>query len=214
MQSKPIGILGGTFDPIHLGHVHLAKEIYQRLQLQEIRFLPCNQPVHRNKPTASAADRLEMVKLAVANQSGLTSDDREIKRGGKSYMFDTLSSIRSEIGNTPLCLIMATDAFAGFTAWHRWQEILNLAHLIVANRPEQPLSIHNDQLLEFLKQHQITNSKLLAQKSAGTILLIDIEELPISATEIREQLAACNQTKQLLPYAVWNYIQQHRLYQK
>lgn len=213
MQSKPIGILGGTFDPIHLGHVHLAKEIYRHLPLQEIRFLPCNQPVHRNQPRANAADRLAMIKLAIANQPGLTIDNREIQRGGKSYMFDTLTSIRNEIGNTPLCLIMATDAFAGFTAWHRWQEIPNLAHLIIANRPEQP-PINDAQLLELLKKHQISDAKLLEQNSAGSILLLNIEELPISATEIREQLATGKQTKQLLAPAVWNYIQQHHLYQK
>jgi nicotinate-nucleotide adenylyltransferase len=214
MKSKPIGILGGTFDPIHLGHVHLAKEIYQVLNLQEIRIIPNNQPPHRQLPIASAADRLAMVKLAIADEAGLIADDCEIRRGGKSYMFDTLTSIRNEIGNTPLYLIMATDAFAGFADWHRWQEIPGLTHLIIVNRPDQPVLTVNPQLMALLQQRQITDENLLHAKPSGYILFLDIEELPISATEIREQLFTGKQTKQLLPNAVWNYIQQHHLYRK
>lgn len=211
-NNQPIGILGGTFDPIHLGHIHLANEMYQRLHLQTVRFIPCYQPVHRNQPLASPQHRLAMVKLAVATQPEFQVDDREIRRGGPSYMIDTLFSLREEIGaNTPLCLIMAADAFAGFDQWHHWQEMLELTHIVVASRPDHPL-FFNTNIMELIRQKQIQDHKLLRQQSSGYILLLDIPDLPISATEIRALLASGKKPNKALSPQVLQYIKKHKLY--
>src|SRR5438552_2155932 len=133
--KKAIGILGGTFDPIHLGHLRMAIELYEALDLARVHILPCYHPVHRKFPVASPEHRFEMVKTAVADEPSLFADDREIRRQGPSYFIDTLLEMRQEMPKTPLCLLLGIDAFLGFTSWHRWQEILDEAHLIVAYRP-------------------------------------------------------------------------------
>lgn len=212
-HNQPIGILGGTYDPIHQGHIHLANEIYQRLHLKEVHLVPCFQPVHRDQPAASPEQRLAMVKLAIAGNPGLLADDREILRRGPSYMIDTLLSLRQETGaNTPLCLIMATDAFAGFDKWRRWQEILALAHLVIANRPDHPLDF-DTALTQLLAQRQIRDPKLLEQRSGGHILFLDIPHVLISATEIRALIAAGKEPQDLLAPEVLRYIRDKKLYQ-
>lgn len=211
MKQKPMGILGGTFDPVHSGHIHLANEAYRQLDLQEVRLIPCYQPVHRDQPTAAPEDRLKMVQLAIGSYPGLKIDDREIRRGGPSYMIDTLQSLRKELGTTPLYLIMATDAFAEFDHWHRWQEIPELAHLVIVERPECPITLR-PQLKKLLQQREVKDPTLLTQKPAGHIYFLDVPLLPISATEIRHQLAAGKDPKNSLPKAVWEYIQKKSLY--
>lgn len=211
MKPIPIGILGGTFDPIHCGHIHLANAAFQQLDLQEVRLIPCYQPVHRAQPAASPEDRMNMVKLAIDDHTGLTMDDREIRRGGPSYMIDTLQSLRKEVGNTPLYLIMASDAFAEFNHWQRWQEIPNLTHLVIVNRPEYPLTL-NSQLKKLLQEREVTDSTKLRQKPAGYIYFLHTPLLPISATEIRQLLAAGKEPKNLLPKVVWKYIQKKSLF--
>jgi nicotinate-nucleotide adenylyltransferase len=135
--NQPIGIFGGTFDPIHLGHLRLADEVYNQLGLKEIRFIPCNQSaLKKQQPIASAADRLAMIKLAINPYSYFYADDQEIKQTGISYTVETLRSIRQENPNMPLCFIMAMDAFAEFNLWHKYQEITQLAYLIIANRTD------------------------------------------------------------------------------
>ncbi len=123
-----IGILGGTFDPVHFGHIKPALDLLRVLPLQQIRFIPCNVPPHRPAPVASASHRWHMVQMVTANQPGFAADDRELRRAGPSYMVDTLQDLREELGEEKsLCLIMGADAFAGLTDWYRWQEILQLA---------------------------------------------------------------------------------------
>jgi nicotinate-nucleotide adenylyltransferase len=135
--NQPIGIFGGTFDPIHLGHIQVADKVYKQLGLKEIRFIPCSQSaLKKQPPIASASDRLAMIKLAINTYPYFYVDDREIKQPGISYTVETLRSIRQEHPNTPLCLIMATDAFAEFNLWHEYQEIMQLAYLIITNRTD------------------------------------------------------------------------------
>ena len=210
-KKKLIGILGGTFDPIHLGHIYLAEQSYQHLKLQEIRFIPAYQPVHRDTPGASVADRLAMVKLAIADHSNFILDEREIIRQGPSYMIDTLISLHQEMPDNILCLLMATDAFAGFNKWHRWQEILNYAHIVIADRPELPCQL-NPILQQYVQRHQIINPDLLKEKTHGSIYFMTISHLPISATEIRQQIAAGKNAAGFLPATVWDYIQKKNLY--
>jgi len=208
---KAIGILGGTFDPIHLGHLRLALELYEALDLAKVHLIPCHQPVHRKSPAASPDQRLAMVKCAVANEQALHADDREIRRQGPSYMVDTLISLREEFPDSPLCLLIGIDAFLGFPSWNRWKEILGLAHIVIAHRPQYHLpstGIVSDLLKERL-QHEIS---YIHENMAGGILLRPITALEISASDIRKLIAMGRNPRYLLPDEVFNYIKQHGTY--
>src|SRR5262245_20791089 len=132
---QPIGLFGGTFDPIHHGHLRTAFELWQSLQLAEVRFLPTGSPPHRVEALASSEVRLDMVRAAVAGQPAFVVDDREVRRAGVSYSFDTLAELRAEFPDRSLCLLLGMDAFLGLPNWHRWRELLDLAHVVVAHRP-------------------------------------------------------------------------------
>jgi len=131
----PIGLLGGTFDPIHFGHLRLAQELADALGLARVRFIPTGIPPHRDSPEVSGAHRLQMVRIAIAGNLLFEADDREIRREGVNYTYDTLTELRDELGERPLCLLMGADAFAALTTWHRWQELFDLAHVVIAHRP-------------------------------------------------------------------------------
>lgn len=211
-QTKvAIGILGGTFDPIHLGHLRMALELHEALQLLKVHVIPCYQPVHRKAPAASAEQRLAMVKCAVAPEPALYADAREIRRNNPSYTIDTLLEMRTEMPDTPLCLFLGIDAFLDFTSWHQWQQILEQAHIVVAHRPHYQLpstGIIAELLQERLQQH----SAYVHQHRAGGILLCPITALEISASEIRKQIALGRNPRYLLPESVYNYIKQHGTY--
>ncbi len=208
---KTIGILGGTFDPIHFGHLRTALELHQHLDLAEVRVIPCYQPVHRKTPTATPEQRLAMVKIAVENEPALQVDTREIQRQGPSYTIDTLESLRAEFPQTSFCLIMAIDALLNFPSWNRWQEILDLAHLIVAHRPHYHLP-HSGTVADLLKQRLKHNPEAIHETLAGNIILYPVTPLEISATDIRRQIALGLSPRYLLPDAVYKYIQHHGVY--
>ncbi len=206
-----IGILGGTFDPIHNGHLYLAKQVLQDLHLQEIRFIPAAQPLLRDAPLATPAHRLAMVELAVTGISALTVDDRELQRQGPSYTVDTLAEIRGEVGETPLCLILGVEQFSQFEKWQHWPHILELAHLVVHNRAGYALQL-GQEINELLAQRQIKDEKLLHHTAAGAIFLQEIPPLMISATEVRRRLLEKDNPEQFLPQKVWKYICENQLY--
>jgi nicotinate-nucleotide adenylyltransferase len=208
---RPIGILGGTFDPIHLGHLYIAIELYHRLKLQHVRLIPCYQPALKNKPVASAEQRLKLVELACQGHPELRVDDREIRRKGASYTYDTLMELRQALGNVPLCLLMATDVFAKFTDWHRWQDILALAHLVVVMRPGFVIE-NNPKLAQLVHDREIHSIEQLGEAAGGSILYMDFPQCPISATEIRQRIATQQGARHLVPEAVWQYIQEQQLY--
>ncbi len=164
-----IGILGGTFDPIHHGHLRCAQELLQDLPLDEVRLVPCRIPPHRDTPQASAEQRLRMLKAALDGAPGLTVDDRELSREGPSYTVDTLHSLRAEFGATPLCLIVGMDAFNGLDRWHRWQELIGLAHIVVAHRPGW-LPPQAGAVAELLSSHAIQSATELRARPAGRSL--------------------------------------------
>lgn len=209
--NKPIGIFGGTFDPIHFGHLRSALELYQALDLAEVRLIPCYQPVHRKSPVASPQERLAMVEKAIAGESALTLDDREIKRQSPSYMIDTLESLKHEFKQTPCCLLMGIDALLGFPSWHRFIDILDLAHLVVAHRPQYHLP-HTGTIADLLKERLVQNPAVLHQTLAGHILLHPVTPLEISASDIRKQIAMGKNPRFLLPNNVLEYIIQHGTY--
>lgn len=210
MQTKSIGILGGTFDPIHHGHLRCALEMYQILGLQEVRFLPCNKPVHKNDTLSNAVHRLNMLRLAIANVDGLSIDDREIIRETPSYMIETLQSLRREFPETGLCLILGTDAFMQLHTWQSYEKILDLAHIVVALRPGHELLPTPE--TKKLLTHQVVDFEDLHQQNHGNVYLQIITQLEIASTDIRSQIKAGYNPSYLIPVNVWEYIQENRLY--
>lgn len=203
-----IGILGGTFDPIHYGHLRSALELKELFELDHVRLIPCAQPVHRDSPTATATQRLEMLQLAVKNQTDFIVDTQELQRAGGSYTFDTLTALRSNYPNVPLLLFIGSDAFNDFTTWFRWKELFDLAHVVVITRPNAALNPLN----EFFKIHLTNDKKILKQEVAGLLFFQQITQLEISATAIRGMITIRKNPRFLLPDAVIDYIYQHQLY--
>lgn len=207
---RPIGLLGGTFDPIHNGHLRLAVELYERLNLAEVRFIPSAYPPHREQPVASAQLRLKMVEEAVKDVKGLSVDARELERPGPSYMVDTLRSLRQDFPTEPLYMILGMDAYVNLCYWHQWERLIEYAHLLVVRRPSKLLPMVHV-MREFLTTHQPkTPDDLL--KPAGTILMEEIPSLTISATQIRGIIATDKNPRYLLPSSVLNVIETYQLY--
>ena len=205
-----IGIIGGTFDPIHFGHLRPALEIAERLGLDEVRFIPSATPPHRWKPEATGQQRLDMVKLAINDTQKFILDDREYQREGASFTVDTLQSIRDEIGeNTSLCMILGMDAFAFFTQWHDWQKILELCHIVISSRPN-----YDDSKIEgWMKKRMVEDSGLLSNTPAGKLYFCKVIQLDISATFIRKEIKAGSSPRYLTPADVVEYMKNNSLYQ-
>ncbi|MEZ5585335.1 MAG: nicotinate-nucleotide adenylyltransferase [Candidatus Competibacteraceae bacterium] len=210
-DMKPIGILGGTFDPVHYGHLRAALEVLEELGLAQIRFIPSRQPPHRNQPYATPEQRLTLLREAVAGQSGFVVDERELHRDGPSFMADTLLSLRAELGAQPLCLLLGMDAFNDLHHWHRWREIPDAAHIVVLYRPGYDLT-HSQALGDLVMQRRIRHPHRLCEQPAGTILFQPITQLEISATRIRELLAQGRSPRYLMPDSVWHIIRDQGLY--
>ena len=218
-MTQPIGILGGTFDPVHNGHLHLATTCIKALELAELRFIPLNNPAHRLAPFASPEQRLEMLNLAVENHAHLKVDDYELQRDKVSYTIDTLKALREDIGETPLCMLIGMENFKTLNSWHQWQSLLDHAHIVIANRPENDNGSSSDeQIDEEMKDYMndaITQSvEHLHQQTAGLILLLDIPMLDISSTQIRNNIRTHFNSDSLLPNRVLDFIQIHHLYKK
>lgn len=198
---KPIGVFGGTFDPIHYGHLRTAFEMLQALRFTELRFIPCGDPPHHGETYANAEHRLEMVKVAVAGQAGFVVDDRELQRDGPSYSIDTLISLREEFSQCSLGLILGMDAFLDLPRWHRWREILDVAHIIVAHRPgwRAPDMGPLGDMLTDCGTHRIND---LHERTHGCVHIHAVTQLEISSTEIRELVEAGRDPRFLMPDAV------------
>ena len=215
LAPQPIGVLGGTFDPIHYAHLRLAEELVERLALAEVRFVPARVPPHRDAPNVTPAHRLEMVRLALAGNARFRLDDRECRREGPSYTVDTLRALRDELGlNQPVCLIMGVDAYLGLSTWSRWLQLYDLAHLVVAQRPGFVLDTcaMPDELARQTTARLCRDASALQGQASGRVLAVDVPPLAISATAIRAAIAAGRNARYLLPDAVLDYIDRHRLY--
>lgn len=204
-----IGIFGGTFDPIHYGHLRAAVEVSECLGLSELRLIPSATPPHRKQPAASAAMRVEMLQLALQNQPQLRIDLRELNRPGASYMVDTLKSLRLDYPDTALLLFIGTDAFNQLHQWHQWQQLFDYAHIVVMTRP----SYHAQPLAAFFAERLARLAIELAEHHAGKLYFQPITQLDISATAIRNLIAQRQNPGFLLPDTVIAYIRQHQLYQ-
>ena len=208
-----LGLLGGTFDPIHYGHLRLAEEMGEALGLAQVRLVPAGLPPHRSAPATAASHRLQMVRLAVVGNPRLMVDEREIRKAGPSYTVETLTELRDEIGPAaPLWLIMGADAFLGLTTWKDWRRLFELAHIAIAHRPGYRL-IQSDALVDPLRSEvdrRLTDTP--PTTPSGGLWRFTITPLDISATAIRERLRRGRSIRYLVPEAVRAYIEEQRLY--
>ena len=210
---RPIGIFGGTFDPIHYGHLRTAFELLQALDFKEVRFVPCGDPPHRGLTFAPAALRLQMVQLATRDEPGFVVDDRELRREGPSYSIDTLASFREEFPDRPLCLITGMDAFLGLPTWYRWDEILDSAHVVVAHRPGWQAPDQGE-LGELLARCRTRGTGDLQSRRHGNVHIHEVTQLEIASTGIRSLVADGYDPRYLMPDAVREVIRQSSCYTK
>ncbi|HEY9034342.1 MAG TPA: nicotinate-nucleotide adenylyltransferase [Pseudomonadales bacterium] len=215
---QAIGIFGGTFDPVHFGHLRLAQEALEQCRLREVRFIPSGTPPHRTPPQASAEQRLHMVQLAIQGQPGFVLDSREAHRTDKCFTVDTLAALRAELGAMqPLCLLLGSDAFLQLHTWHEWRQLFELAHIAVMQRPGRPLGnaiLQADEELQQQYRNRLAPSTgLLHESASGQIAVLDMPLLDISATDIRKRAAQHKNLRYLLPDAVVQYINMNHLYQ-
>jgi len=211
-MEKPIGILGGTFDPVHHGHLRLALECLEALGLAEVAMVPLHTPPHRKSPVASPEQRREMLSLALEGVPGLRLEDCELRRGGVSYTIDTLAELRTRHGDTPLCLILGMDAFGALHTWRQWPLLLQRAHIIVVQRPGSETAITNSEVASVYTNASVNSPHELRATPAGGIYRIRIPLLDISATRLREMIGAGRDIRFLLPPAVVDYIEARQLY--
>jgi nicotinate-nucleotide adenylyltransferase len=206
-----LAILGGTFDPVHFGHLRSAVEVRQALQVDQVRLVPAFIPAHRATPGCSAQQRLKMLHLGIADPALLSVDDREIRRGGRSYMIDTLLSFRAEMGDSaPLSLVLGVDAFNLIHEWHRWRELLDVAHLVVLARPDRHIDVNAD--VAAWMQGRLAESTQLQRCPEGLICELQLTQLAISATAIRHMVRVGEPIEYLLPARVIDYIRREALY--
>jgi nicotinate-nucleotide adenylyltransferase len=218
----PLGILGGTFDPIHIAHLRMAQEALEACALGAVRFIPAGQPKHRGQPGASAADRLAMARLALQGHTQFELDDAEVLSDAPSYTVPTLERLRGLFGQQrPLVLLLGVDAFLGLPTWHRWRELFDLAHIAVATRPGHVMDFTTEStsanpalsVLATEFRARFTDSpNALSASPGGRISHFDMTPLDVSATAIRARLAVGQSPRFLVPDEVLDYIEAHRLY--
>ncbi len=206
-----IGLFGGTFDPVHFGHLRPALELQQSIGLDVVRLLPSHVPPHRSQPHASPQQRLAMLRAAVADDPAFTVDTREFEREGPSYTLHTLKSLRAEMAGTSLSLLIGMDAFREFSSWHRWREILDYSHLVVMTRPGK-LPPEQGELADFVSLHRVADATTLKSRASGLLLFHPVTQLEISGTEIRKILASGKRADFLLPKSVLEVIYSEGLY--
>jgi nicotinate-nucleotide adenylyltransferase len=206
-----ICLFGGTFDPVHFGHLRPALDVQQALGIDCVHLLPCRIPPHREMPHLGGQQRLALLQLAIAGEPGLAIDERELQREGPSFMVDTLLSLRSECGERPLCLALGMDALTGLDLWHRWEEIPGLCHLVVMQRPGKDWP-RNGVVAERLGPLRVADAGMLHARPAGAVLTVPVTQMAVSSTRIRELLAGGRSARYLLPTAVLERIKQENWY--
>lgn len=210
-MARLVGIFGGTFDPVHNAHLRVALDVAEAGDLDQVRLIPCHIPPHRDTPEVTAARRLEMLSLGAADEPRFVVDDRELRRDMPSYTVDTLRGLREAFPDDVLCLLLGADSFHGLPRWHRWQELSDLAHLVIMERPATGTEMP-ESLGRWLPGRQADDWAQLRRTQAGLVLFQTVTQLDISATELRRRLAVGGSGRYLMPDAVWRYIQEHGLY--
>lgn len=210
-KPSPVGIFGGTFDPIHYGHLRSAYELLAGLRLSEVRFIPSARPPHRPQPGTQPDLRLAMVQAAVQGVNGFVADARELQREGPSYTVPTLAELRAELPATPLCMIVGLDAFLGLERWFHWQQLFELAHVVVAKRPSFALPTEG-KIAELLAERSTDNVDDLGRTTYGRIFVTEVTQLAISSSAIRKHLRGGGDARYLLPDSVRKIIQETECY--
>ena len=210
-MNEPLALFGGTFDPVHYGHLRCADEARRKLKLNELFLLPSGTPPHRDAPRATARQRLEMLCLGSAEFPRLAIDDREVRRDGPSYMVDTLHEIREEFPYRSLILLIGQDAANLLHQWHCWENLFELAHLVVLTRPGEKAEYRHD-INKQIQQRSCTDLQTLHCSSAGEVLHLEVTPIDISATTIKSIIRLGRSPGAMLPTAVMHYINQNRLY--
>ena len=215
--SPLVGIFGGTFDPIHYGHLRIAEEIVETVGLQKMYFVPAGMPRLRYSPVASSQHRVEIVRLAIQKNPDFVLDEREIYRDGVSYSIDTVREFKQEFGEEiRLCLVLGADAFIKLPEWNNWKELFNLCHFIVSTRPGYSLTLIKEllskELREECSQRWVSNTESLRKDTSGLIFIASTTMLDISATSIRAHIAAGRSVRHLVPSVTVNYISENKLY--
>jgi nicotinate-nucleotide adenylyltransferase len=200
-----IGIFGGTFDPVHIGHLRTAYELRQRLAIDRIHFIPAAVPPHRPQPVASAELRVAMLEAALADDDSAIVDRRELEREGPSYTVDTAASLRAGYPQHALCLLLGMDAFLGLTTWHEWEGLLTLVNIVVARRPGAELP-DSGRLGGLLAERRVSDPVAADWDLAGQVIVQDVTQLEVAATDLRASIGAGVAPKFLVPDAVWNII--------
>jgi nicotinate-nucleotide adenylyltransferase len=212
-NQEALGLLGGTFDPIHFGHLRLAEECADSLRLNEVRLIPAAKPWQRSGLISAIEHRLEMVRLAVENNPRLSVDAREAERNGPTYTVDTLAGLRAELGDRPLVMIVGSDQFLNLPTWYRWQRLFELAHIAVARRANEPFDLHElPAALAAMVANRLTNDRSALAEPAGRVFSIEMTPLKISSSQIRTLIRTRQSPRYLLPAVVCDYIAQHGLY--
>lgn len=201
-----IGVFGGTFDPVHYGHIKPAISVKQALNLSQLRFVPNRIPPNRKQPWLSVEQRLALLQTALKDYPDVIIDVRELKREGPSYMIDTLRSLRDEFPDETLCLIIGVDAFLDITAWHQWRLLFDLCHLVVTQRPgfdyAEIAEKMSDENYRYLAARMTQDVSALTSLSTGKILLKSVPQLDISSTQIRANVFNDEVISQWMPEAV------------
>ncbi|PKG99060.1 nicotinate-nucleotide adenylyltransferase [Paraglaciecola sp. MB-3u-78] len=222
--TPPLGIFGGTFDPIHNGHIYPVLEGAEKANIKKVALMPCYIPSHKNPAAASSEDRLKMVELVCADHGLFYADPRDISRGIPTFSVDSLTEIRKAMPNTPLCFFIGTDSLQSLFTWHQWPTLFDLCHFVVCERnaesiktlnsnTDNSLKRHGPQLQELLKKRQVFNPMALHSRLAGHIYVANTQSLTVSSSKIRQQLANNQSVDSFLPPKIIDYIQQHKLYQ-
>lgn len=215
MPDAPIGVLGGTFDPVHGAHLALAATAAAKLRLGKVIWVPAGQPWHRRPPAAGAADRLAMVRLALADRPAFEVDDTEVRSDAPGYTVLTLERLRAVHGaGQPLVLLLGADAFLGLPSWHRWQDLFRLAHIAVATRPGfalEPAAMAPELAAEFARRGR-NQFAALASAPAGCVMAFELVAGTVSGTETRAMLARGEDPGDWLPPGILDYIRTHHLY--
>lgn len=202
-DGRKIGLYGGSFDPVHFGHLRTALEVLQTLKLDELRFVPSGNPPHRSRSRVSAAHRLNMLSIAIADTPGMVIDPREVHSAQTSYTIDTLESMAAQQADCRLTLVIGMDQFSVFDTWHRWQDLLQQFDLAVMERPGETISAVAQEMVALQKQEG---------SHGGRINIIPVTQLQISSSRIRDDLQNHREIQFLSPRAVRDYIREHRLY--
>ena len=215
-KQTGIGLFGGTFDPVHMGHLKTAAELKKLFELKEMRMILSARPPHRDTPSSNPDHRLKMLKIALNGKEGkgLILDKIEYERIGLSYTLDTVIAVRSQAGpEVSICLCLGMDSFSSMDSWSDWKKLLNIVHIVVANRPgwEQP---RNGAIYEVIKKHRATDTLDFHRSPSGKIFLTKFTPMCISSTAIRKGIAQKVSIRGLLPAEVAEYIQTNKLYQK